>query len=194
MMSRFFVLLTSSSLILLMFGLWIPFKALVAQELLKKAWLDSQAQQTEERPWPWADTWPVAKLELPELGVSMIVLEGGHGESLAFGPGRVFGGERGPLILAGHRDTHFRHLKDVQAGYQVRVQNQNQQWQYYEVTDVSIVDSRTEAIDTHQLAQDSVLLITCYPFDAMDARGPLRYVVEARSVSPAVPSSTVAIL
>ncbi|MBR9872180.1 MAG: class GN sortase [Gammaproteobacteria bacterium] len=193
-MTRFLVLLTSASLILLMFGLWIPFKALVAQELLEKAWADSQSQQTEQRPWPWADTWPVAKLELPELGVSMIVLEGGHGESLAFGPGRVFGGERGPLVLAGHRDTHFRHLQNVQPGYRLRVQNQNRQWRQYEVTDVGIVDSRKETIDTHQLAEDSVLLITCYPFDTLDARGPLRYVVKARPVSETGLSTTVAIL
>ncbi|QBM18845.1 hypothetical protein MARI_29880 [Marinobacter sp. JH2] len=193
-MTRFLALLMSASLILLMFGLWIPFKALVAQELLEKAWSDSQAQQTRLRPWPWADTWPVAKLELPELGVSMIVLEGGHGESLAFGPGRVFGGERGPLILAGHRDTHFRHLQNVQPGNQIRVQDQSQRWRQYEVTDVTIVDSRTEAIDTHQLPEDSVLLITCYPFDTLDARGPLRYVVKAQSVPQMEPSNTVAIL
>ncbi len=193
-MTRFLALLMSASLILLMFGLWIPFKALVAQELLEKAWSDSQAQQTRLRPWPWADTWPVAKLELPELGVSMIVLEGGHGESLAFGPGRVFGGERGPLILAGHRDTHFRHLQNVQPGNQLRVQDQSQRWRQYEVTDVTIVDSRTEAIDTHQLPEDSVLLITCYPFDTWDARGPLRYVVKAQSVPQMEPSNTVAIL
>ncbi|MBZ0335149.1 class GN sortase [Marinobacter sp. AL4B] len=193
-MTRFLALLMSASLILLMFGLWIPFKALVAQELLEKAWSDSQAQQTRLRPWPWADTWPVAKLELPELGVSMIVLEGGHGESLAFGPGRVFGGERGPLILAGHRDTHFRHLQNVQPGNQLRVQDQSQRWRQYEVTDVTIVDSRTEAIDTHQLPEDSVLLITCYPFDTLDARGPLRYVVKAQSVPQMEPSNTVAIL
>lgn len=193
-MIRPFMLVTSASLVMLMFGLWIPFKALLAQELLERAWVKSQAQHTEQRPWSWADTWPVAKLDLPELGVSMIVLEGGHGESLAFGPGRVLGGERGPLILAGHRDTHFRHLKNVQTGTQIRVQDRSQQWRHYEVTDVSIVDSRTEAIDTLQLAQDSVLLITCYPFDSLDARGPLRYVVKARPVSQTGSNSAVAIL
>ncbi|MCK0105791.1 class GN sortase [Marinobacter sp. S0848L] len=193
-MRRFLVLLTSASLIVLMFGLWIPLKALVAQELLEQAWSESQAQQTEQRPWPWADTWPVARLELPEFGVSMIVLEGGHGESLAFGPGRVFGGEHGPLILAGHRDTHFRHLQNVQPGNQLRVQDQSRRWQEYEVTDVAIVDSRTESIDTHQLPQDSVLLITCYPFDTLDARGPLRYVVKARPTTQKGPNNAVAIL
>ncbi|MEH6561240.1 MAG: class GN sortase, partial [Marinobacter sp.] len=42
-----------------------------------------------------------------------------------------------------------------------------------------IVDSRSEFIDTHKLSAGTLLLITCYPFDSMDAGGPLRYVVEA---------------
>src|SRR5690554_7600454 len=95
MVNRLLLLLFGASATVLMFGLWIPFKALVAQELLALAWAETQARQVEARPWPWADTWPVAKLELPELGVSMIVLEGLHGESLAFGPGRMVAGERG---------------------------------------------------------------------------------------------------
>ncbi|HLT13623.1 MAG TPA: class GN sortase [Marinobacter sp.] len=193
-MKRILMFLTGSSVILLMFGLWIPFKALVAQELLAMAWAESQARQTTERPWPWADTWPVAKLDMPELGVSMIVLEGSHGESLAFGPGRVFGGEGGPLVLAGHRDTHFRHLEKLQAGYHLHLQDQNRDWRRYEVTGTRVVDSRHESIDTHRLPADSVLLITCYPFDSIDARGPLRYVVEARPAVPESLGSTVATL
>ncbi|WP_303291571.1 class GN sortase [Marinobacter sp. SS5-14b] len=193
-MRRLLILLAGSSAVLLMFGLWIPFKALVAQELLAMAWAESQARQTETRPWPWADTWPVARLEMPELGVSMIVLEGGHGESLAFGPGRVFGGEGGPLILAGHRDTHFRHLQNLETGYRLRVQSQGRQWRQYRVTETRIVDSRNESIDTNRLHADSVLLVTCYPFDSMNARGPMRYVVEARPIYPEDPGNTVATL
>ncbi len=158
------------------------------------AWAESQARQTETRPWPWADTWPVARLEMPELGVSMIVLEGRHGESLAFGPGRMFGGEGGPLILAGHRDTHFRHLQNLETGYRLRVQSQGRQWRQYRVTETRIVDSRNESIDTNRLHADSVLLVTCYPFDSMNARGPMRYVVEARPIYPEDPGNTVATL
>ena len=65
-MSRLILLLATTFATVLAVGLWIPFKALVAQELLELAWAESQARQQETRPWPWADTWPVARLMVPE--------------------------------------------------------------------------------------------------------------------------------
>jgi len=184
-MSRLLLLLMTSSAILLVFGLWIPFKAVVAQELLEIAWAESQARQTESRPWPWADTWPVAKLSMPESGDSMIVLAGVHGESLAFGPGQMMGadGQLGAVVIAGHRDTHFRPLKHLEPGNELRLQSRDGRWQGYRVHETRIVDSRSEFIDTRQLPAGTLLLVTCYPFDSMDAGGPLRYVVEARAES-----------
>ncbi|WP_298452115.1 class GN sortase [uncultured Marinobacter sp.] len=182
-MSRSLLLLITSSAMLLVFGLWVPIKAVVAQELLEIAWAESQARQIESRPWPWADTWPVAKLSMPELGDSMIVLAGVHGESLAFGPGQMMGGN-GPetaVVIAGHRDTHFRPLKHLEPGNELRLQGRDGRWQGYRVKATRVVDSRTEFIDTHKLPAGTLLLVTCYPFDSMDAGGPLRYVVEAQT-------------
>ena len=182
-MSRLLGLLTMVFAAVLAVGLWIPFKALVAQELLELAWAESQARQSEARPWPWADTWPVARLALPDLGQSMIVLDGAHGESLAFGPGQVLGNAAGsgPAIIAGHRDTHFTGLRHLQAGSQLKLQTRSGNWYRYRVETIRVVDSRYEQIDTGQLADDTLLLVTCYPFDSLDSDGPLRYVVEATS-------------
>lgn len=184
-MSRLLLLLLTSSATLLVFGLWIPFKAVLAQELLELAWAESQARQAQTRPWPWADTWPVARLALPEPNDSMIVLAGTHGESLAFGPGRLTGGplQNGPVILAGHRDTHFRNLKALETGHEIRLQDRNGHWRSYRVENTRVVDSRSELIDTQQLPDDTLLLVTCYPFNSVDAGGPLRYVVQARATA-----------
>ncbi|HLV77688.1 MAG TPA: class GN sortase [Marinobacter sp.] len=194
MIRRLLLLVCGLCSVVLMAGLWIPVKAVLAQEMLALAWAESQARQTETRPWPWADTWPVARLALPEQGVSMIVLEGLHGESLAFGPGRMLVGERGPLILAGHRDTHFRHLRHVEQGHRVRLQGLDQRWQEYRVTRARVVDSRREVIDTGEFGPGTLLLVTCYPFDALETQGPLRFVVEARPVNVQVQNDTVAAL
>lgn len=177
------MLLVTGSAALFLFGLWVPLKAVVAQELLEVAWAESQARQTESRPWPWADTWPVAKLSMPEQDVSMIVLAGVHGESLAFGPGQMMAGrdQSGAVIIAGHRDTHFRPLKHLEPGDELRLQNRDGRWQRYQVYETGIVDSRSEFIDTQQLPGDNLLLVTCYPFDSLDAGGPLRYIVKART-------------
>ncbi|TYC57034.1 class GN sortase [Marinobacter sp. BW6] len=179
-MTRLLLLLLTSSATLLVFGLWIPLKAVIAQELLEIAWAESQARQMESRPWPWADTWPVARLAIPELNDSMIVLADTHGESLAFGPGRLTGsGDGGTVVIAGHRDTHFRRLKALETGNEVRLQARNGRWQSYLVEGARVVDSRSELIDTQRLPEGTLLLVTCYPFDSVDAGGPLRYVVRA---------------
>jgi sortase A len=182
-MSRLLLLLLTSSATLLVFGMWVPLKAVVAQELLEMAWAESQARQMDTRPWPWADTWPVARMTVPKLGDSMIVLDGTSGESLAFGPGRLTGNDngRGPVIIAGHRDTHFHQLRYLIPGTEVRLQSRNGQWRNFTVTSARVVDSRLEQIDTQRLADNELLLITCYPFDSLNPGGPLRYVVEARS-------------
>ena len=47
-------------------GAWIPAKARIAQVLLELAWQQSLISGGEKtvKPWSWADTWPVARLEV----------------------------------------------------------------------------------------------------------------------------------
>ena len=97
-------------------GLYIPAKAVVAQQLLQLAWERAQDGARAARSWPWADTPPVARLIVPELDIDQIVLEGASGRTLAFGPGVLPGsvppGDAGHIVISGHRDTHFRFLAD----------------------------------------------------------------------------------
>src|ERR1700755_2904480 len=70
-------------------ALWIHAKAFLAQVLLERAFAASLASGYAVKPWPWADTWPVARIEVPRLHRSAIVLAGSSGQALAFGPGHV---------------------------------------------------------------------------------------------------------
>ena len=73
-------------------GAFIYGKAWLAQLLLEDAWRRTEVGASGPvRPWPWADTWPVARLEVPRLGIDEIVLAGGSGRTLAFAPGHVDG-------------------------------------------------------------------------------------------------------
>ena len=67
-------------------GTAIYAKAVLAQILLERAFDRSLAAGQPVKAWSWADTWPVARLEVPRIGASAIVLKGGSGEALAFGP------------------------------------------------------------------------------------------------------------
>ena len=104
-----FLFITLAAAALWQFGMagWIHAKAAVAQVLLDKAWQQTLVDQQNNRPWPWADTWPVAELIVPAHGIEQIVLAGDSGESLAFGPGHSFASsmpeQRGVVMISGHR-------------------------------------------------------------------------------------------
>ena len=70
-------------------GAYIHAKALLAQVLLQRAFDETIATGHPTKPWSWADTWPVARIEVKRIGASAIVLAGSSGQALAFGPGHV---------------------------------------------------------------------------------------------------------
>ena len=53
---------------LLAAGLWLPAKAELAQHLLSRAWAEAHDEGGAVKPWPWADTWPVAPPRMFGLG------------------------------------------------------------------------------------------------------------------------------
>jgi sortase A len=67
------LLLAVASAIHLGQGAYIYAKAQLAQVLLERAWQRALAGEAAPKPWPWADTWPVARLEAPALGVDLFV-------------------------------------------------------------------------------------------------------------------------
>jgi sortase A len=184
----------AAGLLLLGLGVWhlggagtIHAKAWLAQILLERAWAETLAGDGPVvRPWPWADTAPLARLQVPALGVDRIVLAGASGRSLAFGPGHLDGtalpGGPGHSVLTGHRDTHFAFLKELDLGDEIRVQGRDGAWRRYRVSGTQVLDSRSARL---ALGDDRprLSLVTCYPFDALRPGGPLRYVVSAEAVA-----------
>ncbi len=180
------LLLAAGGLCLLVHGSWIHAKAALAQVMLEYAWQETRSGETHVRPWAWADTWPVARLEIPRLDASMIVLSGASGRSLAFGPGHTQGtalpGEPGTAIVSGHRDTHFAVLEKLERGDEVVVERADGLVVRYEIEEIQVADARTSRlrISTEERA---LLLVTCWPFDALTPGGPMRYVATARAVT-----------
>ena len=161
---------------------WIHAKAILAQVLLERSW-QARLNGTDEgaaKPWPWADTAPVARLQVPRLGVDHIVLAGASGRSLAFGPGHLTGtalpGERGNSVITGHRDTHFNFIGELRTGDTFRMQRPDGTWARYRVTGGEVVDARTaQLVNTPD--RSAVTLVTCYPFNSRDYNQPWRYAV-----------------
>lgn len=162
----------------------MPAKAALAQQLLEHAWSARVADGGAHRPWPWADTHPVARLRVPRLQLTQIVLAGDAGRPLAFGPGwaeaSAAPGTPGTTIISGHRDSHFRWLRDLRDGDVVELESARAgasgtgDVTAYRVVAREVVDSRTQRLAT---TDDALVLVTCWPFDALAPGGPLRYTV-----------------
>jgi sortase A len=165
-------------------GLYIHAKAWFAQQLIASAWASTLAGEREVRPWPWADTWPIARLRVPDAEVDLYVLADASGRSLAFGPGYWNGsatpGAVGNTIIAAHRDTHFRFLQHATQGQQIFLQTMDGREHRYHLTEKRVLDSQRDRI-LIEADQPMLTLLTCYPFDAVLPGGPLRYVAIAQA-------------
>jgi len=173
-----------AGLLLLGLGLWIPAKAALAQILLDRAFAASVADGVPVKAWGWADTWPVARLAVPRLGVDLVVLGGASGEALAFAPalldGTVAPGEAGSSVIAGHRDTHFAFLGALSPGDRIEIARADGRRFTFLVRDMRVVDHDNSGIDP---TADGTWLVltTCWPMDAR-LPGPLRYLVTGEAV------------
>ena len=170
-------------------GSWIYVKARVAQVLLRSAWQRTLAGAKNVRPWPWADTSPVARISFGRSQAEMIVLAGASGRTLTWAPGHLDGtampGEAGNCVISAHRDTHFSVLRDLVPGDRVRVERPDGRAFLYSVEGSQVVNERDTWVAGPR-GSATLTLVTCYPFDAIVAGGPQRYVVTARLVGGAV--------
>ena len=162
----------------------IDLKAQVAQILLKHAWHQSLTNGEGAQPWPSFDGRPIFKLEIVKHQISQIVLDGTSGQSLAFGPG--FHSEsylphmNRTTAISSHRDSHGNFIKNLIVGDEIRLQDLHKQWHYYIVNDFFIINVHDQKQITNT---KGLLLITCYPFNAITSGTPLRYIVSARKIT-----------
>ena len=147
---------------------WIQGKAIVAQQLLDHAWQKTQdcddGEETyHHKPWPWADTWPIAKLIIPHLGIEQIVVAGDSGSSLAFAPGHAYAsvapGEDGLTMISAHRDTHFRFLQTLNIDDRLLLESRDKTTTY-RITRFQVVDSDSYTLAA--LAKENMLVLVTF--------------------------------
>ena len=162
----------------------IELKAKVAQVLLQYAWHKTIKTGEDQRPWKNFDGTPIFRLSIPRHEVDQIVLAGTSGQALAFGPAfhteSKLPGAGGTTVLSSHRDSHGVYIKQLQKGDSIKLQDRSEEWHSYTVEDFSILNVKTDTISTMN-GKEVLLIITCYPFDALTSKTPFRYIVTAVS-------------
>ncbi len=170
--------------VLLIQGLYMDVKASIAQGLIAYSWQQRTAVSPPPKPWWWADTNAIAKLKVSRLEKEVFIMQDDSGESLAFGPGHLTQSANistsGHVMIAGHRDSHFEFLQDLQVGDVVETIRYDSLTTRYRIRTLRILDSSKEQLLRHD--DERLTLITCYPFNDFIPGGPLRYIVDAERV------------
>ena len=133
----------------------------------------------------------LGRLEIPTLGVSTIVREGEDARTLQLAIGHIAGtalpGSSGNMGLAGHRDTFFRRLREIDVGDVIRLVA-------VEGTFTYVVES-TQIVEPGDLwvldptPEPALTLVTCYPFTYI-GNAPERFIVRARLATPRAPEGS----
>jgi sortase A len=195
-------LLIGAGMVLLFLGGRDVFEARIGQKEAQSAF----EQADVDRPSPFRENRHIkprvqigeafAKLIIPRLHTELYVVEGDGASQLRRGPGHVAGtvmpGQDGNCIIAGHRDTHFRVLKDIRTGDRIVLETKAGQYTYMVKATQVVSPSNTASLEPTRDAE--LHLITCYPFYYLGS-APKRFVVQAElldgSTSPAVAASDI---
>lgn len=176
--------LLSGGIILLCKGLYMDAKAIAAQSLIAFSWQQQVAASPPPKPWWWADTKAIAKLEFLHKNRRLFVMQDASGESLAFGPGHLINSAgistSGHVMIAGHRDSHFDFLHEIEIGAAIKTTHFKAGTAHYKVSSIRILNTDTDDLVLGEASQ--LTLITCYPFKGFIPGGPLRYIVNAERV------------
>jgi sortase A len=129
----------------------------------------------------------IGRLRIPRLQLTVMVREGAGSGTLqrAVGhiPGTAMPGRAGNVALAGHRDTFFRPLRNIQKNDTIDLETEKGTYQY-QVESTEIVGPR----DVGVLAaanHRTLTLVTCYPFYYVGS-APKRFIVRAVQLNPEI--------
>jgi sortase A len=123
---------------------------------------------------------PLGRMDIPRIGMSVVVLEGIAPHTLRLGVGHVPGtalpGAPGNVALAGHRDTFFRGLRKIHKGDAIMVTTLRGSYTYV-VESTKVVPPDDVAV-LDRTSRPALTLVTCYPFYFVGA-APKRFIVRA---------------
>lgn len=126
----------------------------------------------------------IGRLEIPRLGLSVVVAEGDDENTLRVAVGHLpdtpLPWQEGNTALAGHRDTFFRPLRSVQPGDEVRFATRHGTFRYRVTRHTVVEPDDLWVLDASPAA--ALTLITCYPFDYVGP-APRRFIVHAERMA-----------
>lgn len=126
----------------------------------------------------------IGRIEILRLGVSVVVVEGTDKPMLRRAVGHIIGtafpGQPGNIGLAGHRDTFFRPLRNIQRNDVITLTTLGGEYRY-RVVSTKVVSPYDVAV-LNPDGNEILTLVTCYPFYFVGS-APSRFIVRAERVT-----------
>ena len=150
----------------------------------KPVWPPALASRTDFPPGdPPASGSAVGTLSIPSVDLTAVVLHGSDAQTLRRGPGHLentpLPGHAGNMVIAGHRDSFFWPLRNIQLGDDIFIDTPHGRFRY-RVASVRVVNPRDVSV-LGATDEPVLTLITCYPFWVF-GHAPDRFVVRATAV------------
>jgi len=132
---------------------------------------------------PPAEGTSIAEIEIERLHVSVVVVQGESEPILDRAVGHLartaLPGVEGNVVLAGHRDTFFRPLKDIREGDVITLKTRDRDFDYVVESLTIVKPTDVEVIEP--TGGHTLTLVTCFPFYYVGA-APNRFIVFAREM------------
>lgn len=138
-----------------------------------------------EEPEPVSEGEVIGEMQVPRLGLKIIVAQGDSEKILRRAVGHIpetaLPGQSGNVALAGHRDSFFRPLRDIRSGDVITLKTRTAEFQYQVESTAVVPPSDVSVLQAS--GGRTLTLITCFPFYYVGA-APNRFVVRARQLEP----------
>jgi sortase A len=125
----------------------------------------------------------IGLIQVPRLGLSVIVIEGDSAAILRRAAGHIPGtaqpGEPGNVAISGHRDTFFQPLQNIRTNDVITLTTPLGEYSY-RVVSTKVVSPYDVAVLSASRSQ-ILTLVTCYPFYFVGP-APERFIVRAERV------------
>lgn len=136
-----------------------------------------------EKPRVVAEGDVIGEMSIPRLALKTIVVQGESSKILqrAIGhlPGTPLPGEPGNVALAGHRDSYFRPLRNIQPGDVITIKTPDAEFEYQVESFEVVLPSDVQVLQP--TVENSLTLVTCFPFYYIGP-APKRFIVHAREI------------
>jgi len=125
----------------------------------------------------------IGEMSIPRLELKTIVVQGESSKILRRAIGHVpetpLPGEPGNVALAGHRDSYFRPLRNIQPGDVITIKTADAEFEYLVESTEVVLPSDVQVLQP--TVENSLTLVTCFPFYYVGP-APKRFIVHARQI------------